>query len=424
MSVFEILYTIVYASIYVVMFITYYNRKIKANTCIMLLLMWMVSAIAGVIYEQNQIFFHYHKITFFPYIYLFIFNFITFIPLFCNNETKVVNIQYSNKSIHFFSLLIIIVTIPCFFENIIYLLRTGFNALNAEMIAERYSDVSSTFDYLSKPVQNLMRISSSFGFILPILFFHLLAIYKKISPLLIGLGLCILNYVLSAFNTGQRSLILNLSIMFLFVFLFYKKFIDSKVLRQLYKWGAIVVSAIFVVFVSITIIRFYSYSFSEGTNIWLWIVQYAGESHGNFNADMWYVEKYSNSDIVTKIFKKYFLGIDFAVRDYSQGGLFPDVVKCVQFYTTVGTFYGGYGSSSAAIIIILSSLFFLKITQMHKQTTFSTIVVYVFYARIPLIGFCCFAYAPDVYQMVVFPFVVFFLKMFEKFSGMRIVNTN
>ena len=145
-------------------------------------------------------------------------------------------------------------------------------------------------------------------------------------------------------------------------------------------------------------------------------MQYLGESHGNFNADMWYVEQFSNTDIVTNVYKKYFLGIDFQNRDFSKGGIFPDIVKCVQFYTTVGTFYGSYGPFLTIVIILLSTIIFYRLIKMKKITSLSCIVLYVFYARIPLMGMFCFAYAPDVYQLVTIPFVFVLLKLFEQFS--------
>ncbi len=410
----EILYTILYALFYVYIFFKYINNKNKAKTVILLLALWMLSAISGVIYEQNNLFFHYNKITFFPYIYLFFVNYLTFIPLLRNNETKVESIFFSSKSLEYFSIIIIIMTIPSLLENIIHLIKSGASALDADKIMNRYENTKESFSHLSKISENTLKITFALGFMLPVLFFHTIALNKRFTNISIGLLICFFNFLLTAFIVGLRSLIVINGMMFCFTFFFYKQFLEQKFLHKLYKPAIIIASSVGVIVILITLTRFESLYFSDTSSIYQWILQYIGESHGNFNADMWYVEKHSYSDIVTKVYKKYFLGVDFTTRDFSKGGIFRDNFKCVQFYTTIGPYYAGYGAGITLTIFSLVSFIFSHLIKIRKNTAFSTIVLYVFYARIPFLGFMSFTYDADIYQLVAIPFVVCILKIFER----------
>lgn len=414
MTLSEIVSCIIYTSMYLLFTKYYVKRRGVKNVGFYLLAIWCISVVGGLIYEFNPIFFHYHKLSLFPYIYLFVVNIIMFKPILYFDNNKVETIRYSGVALRMLTLFLLFITIPCLIENVLHVLQNGLGTLNADMIDERYDDAKSTYAYMSGMSETFTKISKSLNLVFPLLFFHFLSLGKKYWKYLMVVSLCIVNSFVEAFSIGSRVSIVVFFIMFFFTFILYSRFYSRNVIMKLWKYvwiGGIVLIAIFI---GITIVRFDALSFADDNSIVQWICEYVGESHGNFCADMWNVEYYSGSDSATRFLKKYLFGIDFIARDFSRGTQFPDPIKVVQFYTAVGAYVGAYGPIWTFFIFLIFSCWTYRKVKSTKIISFSKLLLFLFYAKIPLLGFTYFIYAFDAQQLVSIPLLIFILWQLEK----------
>ena len=418
----ESIYFLLYIFFYIILLIKFKRSRYKSKIGITLIFIWLFSSLAGFYYDLDPIFFHYNKITLIPFIYFFIVNLIIFLPVLKNNPDKILVIHYNKRITRYLTIFIIIISIPCFFENVIHLLVNGFSSLSADSINARYEDVDETYSYLSKVSEMFTKIYHSLCLIVPLLFF--LSIKEKNKLNMIGLIICIVNSVIESFCIGSRVMLVFLAFSFLITYLLIGKFLDERFKKRLVRKTFYPSLIVLTIFVAITVVRYNSLAFSSRVSITQWVCQYAGECHGNFNADCWHITYFSKDDIVSKIYKKDFLGQNFKQREFTGKTPYPDEFKIIQFYGAIGTYFSAYGHVITFILFAFASILFCHLLKIKRKYKFSSIVLYLFYAKIPFLGFTYFTYQYDAQQVVVIPIIYFILKFYERKSSVIKVPTN
>lgn len=264
----------------------------------------------------------------------------------------------------------------------------------------------------------LQQISSSVRLLVLVLFFYYFArpVKNNKPSLLLSLIICVLNIILSGINSGSRNTLLTYVITGIFIYFIFNKFYDNRIKFKIKKYSYIFIFICTILFAIISIGRFKDISGNLNVNRTLpqWITSYAGESHGIFNADDWYLNGNSlkNNDFI----KEFYLYEIFGIIDK------PKTIDCypppyaeknVQFSTVIGTYYRSYGIIFTTIALLIITLLFRKLISYKPNQKLSNILLLVYYAKIPLMGFSIFCYMFDGWQLLITPILVIILKKYN-----------
>lgn len=406
-------------SLWYVLSLYLYWRKCKfVNSGFIALLIWTMSAIAGAWYENNLIYEHIHEITLLPYIYLFIMAMILCLPLLKYRSEKIIFITGKTQIINYSIYAIALVNFIPFIENLIHFIQ-GLSqgaVFNLDSFNAKYEEGLASNWYMSEIGGKFQQIANSLRLYVLVLFFYYFKWpqSKRNKSLLLGLLLSVSNIVLMGINSGSRNTLFTYVLLSFFIYFIFKKFYSKNVNLLIKKYSSIFVTSVVILFLIISVVRFKDIvgQINVTRTLPQWITSYIGESHGIFNADDWYLEE---KDLTKNDFiKNFYLYETFGIIDkprvneaYSQ----EYSQKNFQFSTVVGTYYRAYGGTFTAIAIIFVALFFLKIISYKKTQRLSDILLVVYYAKIPLMGFSLFSYMFDGWQLLITPIIICFLKL-------------
>lgn len=397
----------------------YWNRGGRIiNGGVFILLIWTISSIAGAWYENNLIFEHIHTITITPYIYLFFFSMLLCLPaLRCRTE-RVDDISANEKIINLCIYVVAFINFIPFIENIIHF-SLGANqgaVFDLEAFNAKYEEGQSDTYYMTTIGQKLEQIADAVRLLVLVLFFYYYKRprYLRNKKLTLCLVISIANIVLMGINTGSRNTLLTYIITSVYIYLIFSKFYSDRIKKTIRKISLVIAVSVVTFFAIISITRFEEMSSqnAEAKTLGQWIAAYAGESHGIFNADTWYLKDtdLKNNDFV----KSFYLYKTFGIIDkpkertpYSSSYQF----KNVQFPTVIGTYYTNYGMFFTSVMTIIVCLLFCSILKIKKQMLVSDILLLTYYAKIPLMGFSIFCYMFDGWQLLITPIIVFLLKI-------------
>ncbi len=419
MNEFEIL-PLIYASWYIIVLYLYWKKRKCINCGFIILLVWTISALAGAWYENNLIFTHTHDITLIPYIYLFCCAIILCYPVLIFYNEKIENINANDKFINLLIYFIAIINIiPCI-ENLIYFFQglVAGSVFHIDTFNAKYDEGLQATWYMTNLGNKLQQISSSVRLLVLVLFFYYFArpVKNNKPSLLLSLIICVLNIILSGINSGSRNTLLTYVITGIFIYFIFNKFYDNRIKFKIKKYSYIFIFICTILFAIISIGRFKDISGNLNVNRTLpqWITSYAGESHGIFNADDWYLNGNSlkNNDFI----KEFYLYEIFGIIDK------PKTIDCyppsyaeknVQFSTVIGTYYRSYGIIFTTIALLIITLLFRKLISYKPNQKLSNILLLVYYAKIPLMGFSIFCYMFDGWQLLITPILVIILKKYN-----------
>lgn len=406
------------------MFLFYQSKYKEINIGSFLLFIWIISSICGALYELNPIFSHYNSIALCGMLYLFILNYFLFRPVLRIPFQDVTGIVCNIGAVCWLALFILVLSIFPLIENIKFILTSGGGAsINNDLIQDRYNDASETYHYMTSMSVICTKCSKSLGIVALVLIFHSLTLKGRLMKVVfIASFVCILNQFVEAFCVGSRVTIAINGLVLIFIYILYRPYIEIIILKRIKAIALICIIPVIIGFAFITITRYNDLPFTGRTLLSQWVLQYAGESHGNFGADAWSLDyrNYGN-DIVSNVFKQVFLGIDYDREGTLARNPFPDDCKNVQFYTVVGTFFIPYGAFWTLIMVLTVSWFCSSHFKLKRIVSLSKIIMIVFYSKILLLGFTYFCYAFDNWQMVSTPIAAFILMIFEKANSREIV---
>lgn len=315
---------------------------------------------------SNNIFRDYSNLQISPFIYLFVCNLITLIPIFLY-ETKGSNLLVSNSSwnlIKYTSLFLILCSILPFIENIIHLPQIF---TNTDSLSKMYDNRlnGENNEFLSFIGRKFHRICTDFNLLIPIFLFLWLLKKPKKTLIIIGLIIAILNLWLHSMALGGRSKLVQNILYTLGVYCVMFRFFDDKTKHKINTFLFILIGlgVFFVLLVSVS--RFTNMDNTQLNNVWEWLALYAGEGPLNFNSLMWHVNSSLNG-IKTLILPLYLFNI---IPDYSVEFIWNKTASLGIpgniFYTYVGTIYSDY--SALGTIIFLSLISFIISLLLKKR---------------------------------------------------------
>lgn len=408
-----------YALIWASVLYFYWKRCGRVlNGGALVLLIWTISSFAGAWYENNLIFEHIHSVTIIPYLYLFFFSMLLCLPILRCRTERVDNICANEKIIDLCIYTAACVNFVPFIENVIHFsLGAEQGAVfDLEAFNAKYDERQSDIYYMTDIGQKFEQVADVIRLLVLVLFFH----YFKRScnlrnkKLTFCLVICVTNIVLMGINTGSRNTLFTYILTSVFIYLVFSKFYSEKIRKTIQKLSLLFAISIIFLFAIISIVRFEEVSShnAEAKNIGQWLAAYAGESHGIFNADTWYLKDndLKNNDFI----KNFYLYKTFGIIDKPKERTpYPSTyqVKNVQFSTIIGTYYTNYGRTFTTVASIIVCLLFCSILKVKKQMFVSDILLLTYYAKIPLMGFSIFCYMFDGWQLLLTPIMVFLLKL-------------
>lgn len=408
----ETLCTIINASLYFALFFTYYRKTNTFNHGTFVLFLWLTCAIVGVLYEPINIYGHMRKITLWPYIYLFVCNLFLLIPILLFKSNKIIDIGVQQKLLYKFAIIVAIISLFPLAESILYYAKNHSNtSMMLDAFNERYEDSSTTYYYLTTFSRRITHIHHSIRTIILFLVFYMPSMsYKPKGYNIVYVGIC-----LSALLIPLESLCLLAR--FQVVIAGFTGFYIYFIVRNLYskelkvKSSKIVKYAI-VSFIALQLVqtasRYLNYTEKfniDNVSMIAYLGQYMGESMGNFNGSIVYSNYYFGTEPILRTYGE-LLGVEFEKPRY-----FEDRFHTNQFFTVVGEFWRAYGGTATFVIFafgfVLSSSLIKRLN--YKRLPFFSLMIFLLYSKLAIVGIFYHAYFVDKYEMVIVPLISFIL---------------
>ena len=415
----EIVFVTLNGIAYLILFVWYCRKVRYINLGVFMLFLWALSALGAILYEPLNFIGHRKNITLEPYIYLYVLNFIMFLPVLIFRDDLLGQIKVNPTIIQIISIVIGLLSLLPFVENTLYAFshsdQEGLERLQ-ELMTERYQDGKVALAYMSFPAKICYRLLTYIGInVITLLFF----IYPLVFPIkkcwltFLGVIMANLTLILQGYCMMARFMIFIQLVMLLSVFVVLRKFYTKDLMREIKRWCGIGGGCVAVVFFIMTVSRLNNFTDStkQSLSVYVYVGQYMSESMGNFNANMWPTDKYVDSDRFKYAIERYLLrSVKARDRNVESAHL---GYSSAQFYTSVGDYYKAYGKYLTVLIVIASSLFFMKLFKRKKTITFSTLLLFLFYARLCLLGFCFNTYAVSSEEFVAALFLIPLYRFFE-----------
>jgi len=417
----ELFWVVLNGIAYFVLFFVYWKKVKNFNSAVFVLFLWMLSAVGAILYEPVNYMGHVHKITFLPYLYLFTMNFIMFYPLLRFRDDLIMIIKVNKNMVKGICIVIGILAILPFIENLIYAIKhmssSGIIQLQEKM-NDRYIDAKDSLKFLSRPAIICYRLLCVIGMNMTTLccmLFPIIFSVKKNKLILIGLIMANISFMLLGYNLMARFMIIIHIFLFIFVFFFLKNFYSVKI-KQLFKKSFIIGgSTLLLLFIAMTFSRLRNFenTTKNVVSVYAYVGQYMSESMGNFNANMFASEKYIGMDAFqSAIIHKLLRQEQEDHRHVNEISMYLGYHSS-QFYSAVGDYCRAYGKGTTVFIVIISSIVFTILLKREETISFSRILLFLMYARMPLIGFCYNTYAVAGDEFVGLLFIIPIVRLFE-----------
>lgn len=359
-------YLIVNAVAYVALFVGYWIKKRRYDTASVILSAWVIGALGSVwYYTFFTSYIGYNKLTIWPLIYLFGVNLIMFWPWMRTDYTQLnsVDTDSISKMLKLISIgFCVIGILPLL--NLLYDMKSFSmaSAALAEMYELEDDTASVLFAPMIKPMYSIMR---HFTQLIIFLFFYNLSLPRINRPIVVGLGLCIVTFLLFALLSGSRGGIMLLLVSCVFYVMMLKNIYKPKIYRSMMKLASVAVGLLVVGIAAISLSRVDSMNTSNknAPEIMMdqWIAQYAGEGMIQFDNDLWPQDKHlwgmQNLSVPMSLYEKRLLDPDKFAFHAERKIHNPITV----FYTYVGDLYIDFGAWGTLLAVLLLQWFSRKL---------------------------------------------------------------
>lgn len=385
------------AILYLATLIYWYNRKGWRNVGVFVWLVMTFSHVGAIFYNEVLVMLGgIIEINVISLVYLYISIMLSLYPYLSNDGIKKFNIGGNEKLIKVFSWFVIVLNIEPLLENI-YLLFHSSNVDYGEIYADKFNGELEVYSFIG---EKLVRWVGYFRIFITVSFFYFCT-KKGNRYLKLGLGLVLINFLITGVNKSSRGDIMVMLFLYFCCFLMMYSLFEKEFLKKIRKLALVLLIPSFVCFMAITIAR-YNYGSSNKTLIG-WLLLYSSEGPIKFSNEMWEGEHNTNGD-VNLCFLKDMIGLKtyttYLERD--EYYLAKNGRRIEVFYTYIGDFVSDFGIWGGFIVSIGLSLFSFILYNRNKAMSFSNFIPLLILIHLYSIGFASNLYRSYTMQKCVF----------------------
>ena len=379
----------------------YWNKKSHkqiSQTSNYVIGIYAVSAFFAILYYYTPIFqlwHHVETIEFKSMLYWLIVFFLACTPLIYYDQQKYSRILYNKSLVDVICLAGLISGAIYLSENIIKI-NTLLSDNSLDVFVELHDENEKTINY--------SIFSRAARFVLewikyPLYVLMFPAITEKKYLNLSGCIIGILSTVLPAVLMGSRGALINVIIVFVFIYLLFSPYFSDKDQKTLKKYGGIVSIVALSFFVVITIVRANDYSERNSElTLFNFIIRYAGEGFTNFYQ---YIDEIRNNvggEYCFSHIYDIFIGNSHVgnTRDYLSGPIQSLTgIPMMQFYTFIGFFVIDIGMIGTIILWFLLSRLVIRCLYVNSSNSIylSHLLVLFIYSLIIINGLCIYIFS-------------------------------
>lgn len=416
------IYVVGYSVFMGLMFLVYYKyKKSRFDIGALLLLVWFIASIMSVLIYHSIPYYEYDNISLLPYLYLVILLVLSFYPFLIFNESNIKCVRGDDRLLYNISLLIIVISVLPFIENLLQVIKIFFGGNNTYYIDvyELRGDEQEVRTWLSFIGRKLNSIALLMYLFMPILLFYWLTKERVKWWLIIGLSVSVLNVSLYSLAVATRVSLWSQMVYMFYLYLLFNCVINKRIKRSIKKYGLIFVFIVSLFFLAISISRFDNkFQGNVDYDMYGWFAIYGGESTLRFNAFMWDLRNYMGGDNSFSFFKELMGMKTFAnINDRRYYWYGPTGIDQNVFYTYIGDIYGDFGPFFVPIIILLV----VSIVKLKKKKDYELyeLIPYSIWFYVCVFGFMYYPFKTYfANKALIFNILIYFVIRF--FSRIRI----
>ena len=411
-------YIIAYTFFWIITYL-YHRRSNKYfGSASFLLILNVIYGISSFILYNDPIM-GYYKVTFWPFVYLYIAELIILYPLLRYRDNEIVQIEDVNiKLVKTYSYVYVISAIfrfPTIFSHIstgIAILVSGLDGGN-ELYKASHDMTYTGVGFIESTAAIIYNVFTDLGVLM---FFYLLSVKDKDPILRYGFILAFIATLLFPISMGLRTGVIMQSLTIIIAFICMRQFLPKETSKKFIRYGSIVGSSIFALFMILSISRF---SWREGGTS-TYLLSYAGQAPLNFNERVLDAGGIRYGDRTANTFKQ-ILGYSnvpttiTGVRDKYPSLRIDDSL----FTTFVGDFVLDYGPITTLIIFIVFTIIITSCTKNRGPSIPFHKIIALYFVMCVLVqgGFYMFNYSfKNNYTIIAFVVTYYLFKKKTKFT--------
>ena len=411
-------YIIAYTFFWIITYL-YHRRSNKYfGSASFLLILNVIYGISSFILYNDPIM-GYYKVTFWPFVYLYIAELIILYPLLRYRDNEIVQIEDVNiKLVKTYSYVYVISAIfrfPTIFSHIstgIAILVSGLDGGN-ELYKASHDMTYTGVGFIESTAAIIYNVFTDLGVLM---FFYLLSVKDKDPILRYGFILAFIATLLLPISMGLRTGVIMQSLIIIIAFICMRQFLPKETSKKFIRYGSIVGSSIFALFMILSISRF---SWREGGTS-TYFLSYAGQAPLNFNERVLDAGGIRYGDRTANTFKQ-ILGYSnvpttiTGVRDKYPSLRIDDSL----FTTFVGDFVLDYGPITTLIIFIVFTIIITSCTKNRGPSIPFHKIIALYFVMCVLVqgGFYMFNYSfKNNYTIIAFVVTYYLFKKKTKFT--------
>jgi oligosaccharide repeat unit polymerase len=365
----------------------YQFKKRQFDAGSLILATYFIYSIFSFFLFNNPLFF-FNRITFFPFVYLFITLIIVFFPILKFDASKVITIQKPSKLFFnlvcwvfvIFSFVQLPTLISNFSNSIIQLIvvSTAGQDLYNDAMAESYLLGDGSIANFPSIITNAY---GNFGILL---FFYYLTLENKKNYMIFFLFISCIIGLMSNISLGQRGPIVEIIFSFIVTYFYLKKFIEFRIRKLISIIGIVFLVVVSLPVIALTTSRFGDTLGGSSTSV----LFYAGQQNivfNNYGLDNGGIRY---GDRVFPFFKRV-LGFDNVPNNFwERRDKYPELfINDEAFIGFVGDFTLDFGPFVTPFIFIFFSLFVFMFTKIRNGVIlFHQIILLHFLITVCMLG--------------------------------------